>query len=103
MGKWSLEQKITILEEAKNGDVGAVCHKYGVSTATYYNWKKRHDARGVEGLKGLYTEESKNKALKEAEEEIRILRKLLVDRDIELEIQREIVKKKFGTDDLRKI
>ena len=40
---------------------------------------------------------------KQAEEENRVLRKLLSDREIELEVQRELLKKKFGTSDPRKI
>ena len=53
------------------------------------------------GLKVTY--DTKSKELKEVEEENRILRKLLSDREIELEIQRELLKKKFGTSDPRKI
>jgi putative transposase len=49
------------------------------------------------------TYDTKSKELKEAEEENRILRKLLSDKEIELEVQRELLKKKFGTSDPRKI
>lgn len=41
--------------------------------------------------------------LKASEEENRLLRKLLADKELELEIQRELLKKKFGTSDPRKI
>ena len=44
-----------------------------------------------------------NAGLKQAEEENRILRKLLSNKEIELEVQRELLKKKFGTSDPRKI
>ena len=59
------------------------------------------DTKGEEGLKVTYDNRSKD--LKAAEEEIRILRKLLTDREIELEVQKELLKKKFGTSDPRKI
>mgnify|MGYP001198478109 FL=1 len=45
----------------------------------------------------------KSKELKKAEEENKILRKLLSDKEIELEVQRELLKKKFGTSDPKKI
>jgi putative transposase len=45
----------------------------------------------------------RSKEIKQKEEENRILRKLLSDKDIELEVQRELLKKKFGTSDPRKI
>jgi len=47
--------------------------------------------------------DSRAKELKQAEEENRILRKLLADKEIEIEAQKELIKKKFGTSDLRKI
>jgi putative transposase len=45
----------------------------------------------------------RSKALKQSAEENRILRKLLSNKEIELEVQRELFKKKFGTSDPRKI
>jgi len=99
--KWTLDQKLEILS---NGDeIGIVesCRKYGVSTGTFYSWKKKYEHQGEAGLKVTY--DSKSKELKQAEEENRILRKLLSDKEIELEVQRELLKKKFGTSDPRKI
>ncbi len=75
--------------------------KYGVSTGTFYSWRKKFDHQGEAGLKVTYN--TKSKELKAAEEENRVLRKLLSDREIELEVQRELLKKKFGTSDPRKI
>jgi putative transposase len=49
------------------------------------------------------TYDIRSKELKQSEEENRILRKLLSNKDIELEVQRELLKKKFGTSDSRKI
>jgi putative transposase len=45
----------------------------------------------------------RSKEIKQKEEENRILRKQLSDKYIELEVQRELLKKKFGTSDSRKI
>ena len=72
-----------------------------MSTASLYNWKKKYEHKGEAGLKVTY--DTKSKELKEAEEENRILRKLLSNKEIELEVQRELLKKKFGTSDPRKI
>ena len=47
--------------------------------------------------------DSGSKELKQSQEENRILRKLLGNKEIELEVQRELLKKKFGTSDPRKI
>ena len=99
--KWSKQEKIKILEAAEQEGVISACRKHDVSTATYYNWKKVYDQHGEAGFKQNKSAESQR--YKKLEEENRILKKLLVDKDLALEAQKEVVKKKFGTDDLRKI
>ena len=99
--KWSLAEKLEILSSGDAIGVVESCRKYGVSTGTFYNWKKKFDHQGDAGLKVTY--DTKSKELKQAEEENRILRKLLSDKEIELEVQRALLKKKFGTSDPRKI
>ncbi|GAA4852931.1 transposase, partial [Algivirga pacifica] len=98
---WTTEEKLQILEEGKGGDMVSVCRKYGISTATYYNWKKKFESQGKEGLK--QSADRRDPEWKKLEEEHRILQKLLIQKEIELETQRELLKKKFGTDDPRKI
>ncbi len=99
--RWSLSEKLEILQNCEENGVIETCRKFTVSTATYYNWKKKFDSQGEDGLK--LKSDPKSKELKKAEEENRILRKLLSDKDIELEVQRELLKKKFGTSDPKKI
>jgi len=99
--KWTLEEKLEILKSSEEIGTVETCRKYGLSTGTFYNWRKKFDHQGEAGLKVIYA--SKSKELKEAEEENRILRKLLSNKEIELEVQRELLKKKFGTSDPRKI
>lgn len=99
--RWTLEEKVAILTEAKSGNIVDVCRKHNLSTGSFYNWKKKFDTKGEEGLKVNY--DNRSSEMKKAEEEIRILRKLLADKEIELEVQKELLKKKFGTDDPKKI
>jgi len=99
--RWTLDEKLEIIASSEEIGVVETCRKYSVSTGTFYSWRKKFDHKGEAGLK--VTSEPKDKLLKEAEEENRVLRKLLSDREIELEVQRELLKKKFGTSDPRKI
>lgn len=99
--KWSKQEKIKILQAAEQEGVISACRKHDVSTATYYNWKKVYDQHGEAGFQ--QDKSAENQRYKKLEEENRMLKKLLVDKDLALEAQKEIVKKKFGTDDLRKI
>ncbi len=99
--KWTLKEKLEILSKSEEIGVVETCRKYSVSTGTFYSWKKKFDHKGEAGLKVTY--DTKTKEHKASEEENRVLRKLLSDREIELEVQRELLKKKFGTSDPRKI
>ncbi len=99
--KWSLEEKLEILCSSEELGIVETCRKYGVSTGTFYSWRKKFDNKGEAGLKVTYDIDSKE--LKQSREENRILRKLLSNKEIELEVQRELLKKKFGTSDPRKI
>jgi putative transposase len=99
--KWSLKEKLEILSLSEEVGMVETSRKYSVSTGTLYSWKKKHDTQGEAGLKVTY--DTRSKELKQAEEENRILRKLLSNKEIELEVQRELLKKKFGTSDPRKI
>lgn len=99
--KWTLKEKLEILAVSEEIGVVETCRKYSLSSGTFYSWKKKFEHKGEAGLKVTY--DTKSKELKEAEEENRVLRKLLSDREIELEVQRELLKKKFGTSDPRKI
>jgi putative transposase len=99
--KWTLKEKLEILSTSEEIGVVETCRKYSVSTGTFYSWKKKFDHKGEAGLKVTY--DTKTKEHKASEEENRVLRKLLSDREIELEVQRELLKKKFGTSDPRKI
>jgi len=99
--RWSLLEKLEILASSEEIGVVETCRKYSVSTGTFYSWKKKFDNKGEDGLKVNY--DLKSKEFKQVEDENRVLRKLLGNKEIELEVQRELLKKKFGTSDPRKI
>ena len=99
--KWSLQEKLEILACSEELGIVDTCRKYSLSTGTLYSWKNKHESQGEAGLKVTY--DIRSKELKQALEENRILRKLLSNKEIDLEVQRELLKKKFGTSDPRKI
>lgn len=98
---WSKAEKLQILKEATEGGVLETCRKYGVSTANYYNWKKIIEQKGEAGL-SLRADASLQR-YRELEAENRRLKKLLIERELALEAQKELFKKKFGTDNVRRI
>jgi len=88
-------EKLEILASSEEIGIVETCRKYRVSTGTFYDHKEE------DSLKVNY--DNKSEEFKQVEEENRVLRKLLGNKEIELEVQRELLKKKFGTSDPRKI
>lgn len=92
--KWSLKEKLEILSSVEEIGVVSICRKYSLSTGTFYSWKRKYETHGEAGLKVTYA--VKSKELKQAEQQNRILRKLLCDKEVELEVHRELLKKNLG-------
>ena len=78
--RYSDEQIVRILRETDKDTVAEVAKHHGVSEATIYIWRKKYESMEtdeVKRLKGLEVENAQ-------------LRKLLVDRDLEIEVMKEI-------------
>jgi len=64
--KYSEEQIIQVLKEGEAGaSVGDLCRKYGMSDASYYNWKAKYAGLTVSDLKRLKALEEENRRLKQ--------------------------------------
>ncbi len=60
------EQIIRILQEAESGVKTAdLCRKYGISDATFYNWKSKYGGMSVSEARRLKTLEDENRRLKQ--------------------------------------
>lgn len=58
--RFTEEQIIAVLKEAESGvKVMDVCRKYGISDATYYNWKAKYHGMELSELKRLRLLEEK--------------------------------------------
>lgn len=51
-GKYNALEKLTILEEVSNGEIGflAAAKKYGINKTTLMKWQRRYKTHGFEGL-----------------------------------------------------
>lgn len=64
--KYTEEQIIAVLKEGEAGAaVGDLCRRYGISNATYYNWKAKYAGMTVSGLRRLKSLEAENRRLKQ--------------------------------------
>lgn len=63
--KFSESQIVAILQEGEAGlPVAQILRKYGISQATYYNWKSKYGGASVAELKRLKELEVENAELK---------------------------------------
>jgi putative transposase len=83
--RFSEEQMMKVLREADSAPVAEVAKKHGVSDATLYAWRKRFGALEPVDVKRLRALEQENAKLK----------KLLAERDLEIDVMREVAAKKW--------
>jgi putative transposase len=64
--RYSEEQIIGVLKEAEAGiPITELCRKYGISDATYYNWKARYGGMTTSEMRRLRQLEDENRRLKQ--------------------------------------
>jgi putative transposase len=83
--RYSEEQIVRILREADREPVAEVSKRHGVSDVTIYAWRKRFGAMETNDVRRLKELESENFRLK----------KLLAERDLAIEVMKEINAKKW--------
>lgn len=83
--RFTEEQMVKILREADKTPVAQVAKQHGISEQTLYVWRKRYgklEAVDVKELRSLQQENSR-------------LKKLLAERDLAIEVMKEINAKKW--------
>lgn len=80
--KYSKEQRLLIMKEVKEtGNRSLVARKYEISEATIRGWETRMN-------------NTDSKASKDLEKENKLLKQIIADKELELAILRDVVKKK---------
>ena len=83
--RFTEEQMVKILREADRSPVPEVAKRYGISDQTIYAWRKRFGK----------LEPADVKRLRQLEQENARLKKLVAERDLEIEVMREVARKKW--------
>ena len=83
--RFSEEQMLKILREADRSPVVQVAKKHGVSEQTIYAWRKRFGKLEAVDVKRLRHLEQENAKLK----------KLVAERDLEIDVMKEVARKKW--------
>ncbi len=81
------EQVVKVLREAESGEetIGGVCRRHGITEQTFYRWRRRFGAMGKTDVKRLRELESENGRLK----------RLMGERDLEIDAMKELLAKKW--------
>ena len=83
--RFSEEQMVKILREADQSPVAEVAKKHGISDVTIYAWRKLFGKLEPVDVKRLRHLEQENAKLK----------KLVAERDLEIELMKEVAAKKW--------
>jgi putative transposase len=84
--RYTEEQIINILKEAEAGaKVGDLCRRYGMSNASFYNWKSKYAGLTVSELKRLRALEEENRRLKQ----------IVADQALDNRVLKELLSKNF--------
>jgi putative transposase len=83
--RYSDEQIVRILRDADKDPVPEVAKRHGVSEQSIYTWRKRFTCLAVDEVKELKNLAQENAGLK----------KLLAERNLEIEVMKEITAKKW--------
>lgn len=84
-GRYTEDQMVRILRDADQAPVSEVAKRHGVSEATIYLWRKKYGDLEVSDIRHLRQIEQENARLK----------KLLAERDLEIEVMKEVSRKKW--------
>ena len=85
-GQFSPEQIIAILHQAEKGEqtIQAICREHNITETSFYRWRRIYG--------GMSTSEAQR--LKELEKENTRLKRLLAERDLEIDALKEYLAKK---------
>ena len=84
-GRFTEEQMVAIIREADREQVSVVAKRHGVSEQTIYTWRKRFGSFEANDVRRLRQLEAENARLK----------KLVAERDLEIEVMKEVASKNW--------
>ena len=84
--RFTESQIVGILKQQESGrTVADICREYGISQATFFNWKSKYGGMDVSSLKRL----------KELEEENMKLKKMYAEKSLQNEALKDLIEKKL--------
>lgn len=91
----SKEEKEKIILDIQRLGIVAGCKKHGINKGQYYQWARRYNALGLEGLEDRRSV-NMEAAFKKLERENELLKKILAEKELESKMKDELLKKKIA-------
>ena len=88
---FSPEDRLSIIQEGEREGSTATCRKYNLAPSLYARWKKKYQAKGMEGLKPAY--HRVDPEVRALEEENERLKRIIARQALEIEVKSELLKK----------
>lgn len=89
--KWSVEQKLQILQQAETQGIEVTLRQYQLSDSLFYKWKRKFNQNGMAGLQPQYPKVDLEK--RKMEQEIKRLKELVGELSLELRFKEDLLKK----------
>lgn len=84
--RYTEEQIVRVLQEAEAGaKIGELCRRHGISEPTFFRWRSKYGGLEISDVRRM----------KELEGENARLKRLLAERDLEIDAVKELLKKKW--------
>lgn len=83
------------MNEAKEKGVTLTLEKHGIYPATYYSWKRKYEYMGEKGFVHGMTP-GQLKRIRELEKENKLLKEIIVEKDLAGKLKDELLKKKYA-------
>lgn len=90
---WKAEEKYQILLEANEIGVAVALRKYNICESLYYKWRRRYEEYGIDGLQVNLGNNKTDSELLKLRKENEQLKRLVADKELELQIKEELLKK----------
>ena len=93
--KWTKEEKLSILKEVEQEGLQVTLRKHGIYPSTYYTWRRKLQDQGEAGFDEASRRRKDGQYVRQLEDEVSLLKEMLADREMEIALKDELLKKKY--------
>lgn len=93
--KWTKEEKLSLLKEVEQEGLQVTLRKHGIYPSTYYTWRRKLQNQGETRFDEASRRRKDDQYVRQLEDEVSLLKEMLADREMEIALKDELLKKKY--------